>query len=576
MTPRVLVSTLCLSLAAVAAALLTARAQTAPQQATVQTPPRDVRPGAQAGTAVIRGRILAADTGRPLRRAQVRMTAPELGRDNRTISTDEDGRYEVTDLPAGRYTVNVTRSGYLPLRYGQRRPLEQGKPLQILDTDIVENVDFALPKMSLITGHVTDELGEPIAGVSMYAMRMMYLNGRQQLVPVNGDFARTDDAGDYRIVGLPPGTYIVQAKTNDKWTVDAGGREETMGYAPTYFPGTTNAPDARRITIGLGKEASNTDFALIPGRAATVSGTAFDSRGRPFDTVNLAQEVRGLNFGSFRTAGDAKVLPDGTFSIVNVAPGEYKLGAQRPGTPGSAGDAEVAIVPITVNGFDVENVAVTGSAGGSIIGKVIADEGVTARIPKVGVSVAERLLGQADPMLLGVYRTPGIAQVSDENTFAIAGVFGPARFAFTLPEGWRVKAVQHDGRDIIDLPIDPKSGEVMSGVEVVVTDRITTVTGRLSDETNAPVADGTVVVFSTDDTKWFEGSRFVRGSRPDQQGRFQIKGLPPGEYFAVAMDFVEEDTWNDPEYLRSLQNAAQKIRLVDGESQALALRLVTP
>src|SRR5213593_3813256 len=183
-------------------------------------PPRDVQV-AQTGTAVIGGRILAADTGRPLRRAQIRLTAPELGREPRTTSTDADGRYEFTELPAGRYTVTVSRSGYLTLQYGQRRPLEQGKPLQLADHQTVQDIDFALPKMSLITGRVTDELGDPIAGANVSAMRSAFWDGRRRLVPW-GPVARTDAGGEYRIAGLAPGTYVVVAKAADKWTVGDG------------------------------------------------------------------------------------------------------------------------------------------------------------------------------------------------------------------------------------------------------------------------------------------------------------------------------------------------------------------
>ena len=156
-------------------------------------PPRDARPGTQTGTTVIRGRIVAGDTGRPLRRAQVRITAPELGREGVAISTDADGRYEIADLPAGRYTLQVSRSGYLPLRYGQRRPLEQGKLLQLVDRQVIENVDFALPKSGLITGRITDELGDPMAGVLVAAMRSTYFDGRRRLA--SDAIARTDDEG---------------------------------------------------------------------------------------------------------------------------------------------------------------------------------------------------------------------------------------------------------------------------------------------------------------------------------------------------------------------------------------------
>src|SRR5262245_60169626 len=98
---------------------------------------RGDRPAMPAGTGVIRGRVVAADTGRPLRRVRVTITATELGGVPRNVSTDADGRYEMTELPAARFRVAASRSGYLTLLYGQRRPLEQGKPLEMLDGQVV-------------------------------------------------------------------------------------------------------------------------------------------------------------------------------------------------------------------------------------------------------------------------------------------------------------------------------------------------------------------------------------------------------------------------------------------------------
>src|SRR5205823_12276709 len=129
------------------------------------SPPRDGLPAPAQAAAVVRGRVTAADTGRPPRRAFIYLRSRGMERESRSTSTDADGRYEISELPAGRYSLEVTRGGYLSLRYGQRRPLEQGKPLQIADREVVEHVDFALPRMGVITGRVFDELGEPIEGV---------------------------------------------------------------------------------------------------------------------------------------------------------------------------------------------------------------------------------------------------------------------------------------------------------------------------------------------------------------------------------------------------------------------------
>src|SRR5213592_1579652 len=137
---------------------------TAPTFALCQPPPRDnPRPPLESGTAVMRGRVVAAENGRPLRRAQIRLTAPELGAGpGRVTSTDEEGRYEVDGLPAGHYIVRAARGGFLSLQFGQRRPSERGKTVEIANAQTVENVDFALPKMSVIAGRLADETGDPM------------------------------------------------------------------------------------------------------------------------------------------------------------------------------------------------------------------------------------------------------------------------------------------------------------------------------------------------------------------------------------------------------------------------------
>ena len=129
----------------------------------------------------------------------------------RTVSTNSQGRYEVRDLPAGRYTIRVTRSGYLSLELGQRRPLERGRPLQLADGQTIDSADFILPRMGVISGRVTDEVGEPIAGVTVWAFQTRYFQGRRQLVPNSGN-AQTDDTGQYRITSLNPGTYTLTAR----------------------------------------------------------------------------------------------------------------------------------------------------------------------------------------------------------------------------------------------------------------------------------------------------------------------------------------------------------------------------
>jgi protocatechuate 3,4-dioxygenase beta subunit len=550
--------------------------------------PRDQRPvSAQAGTAIVRGRVVAADTGRPLRRARITLNAPELGRDGRTTSTNLDGRYEITELPAARYTIRVTRSGFLPLQYGQRRPLEQGKPLQVHDKQLLDRIDFALPRSSVISGRITDELSDPVAEVQVFAMRLAYFQGRRRLIPASSP-TRTDDAGEYRLVGLVPGAYYVMAQLRETWTVTENGVEDMMGYATTYYPGAGALADARRIMVGVGQETSNTNFPLMPGRAASVSGTAFDSLGRPLGGRNVAmvQLVFGPTGGSFMLGGSASSAADGTFTIKNIPPGQYKLQVQAVADPfAPRGAQEVASIAVSLDGADLKDLVLTTSVGWTMSGHMSADGAMPPDTLRDRFRVAARPVDQDSspgppppppPPGGGGPGIPDSGRVKDDWTFSASGVHGAARLRVAVADGWSVKAILHDGRDITDAPVEKKSGEELTGVEVIVTSRVTTVSGQLVDGKGIPLTDGTVIVFADDSTKWFEESRWIRAVRPDQQGQYQIKGLPPGDYLAVAVDYVEDAIWNDAEYLESIRRYGQKVTLNESAAITLSLKLVTP
>jgi hypothetical protein len=133
-------------------------------------------------------------------------------REGRTVSTDTDGNFELDELPAGRYTIRVSRSSYVALSYGQRYPGELNVPVRVNVGETVQHINFVLPRAGVISGRVFDEVGDPIAGISIYSMQLRYYLGRRRLVPVETQ-SRTDDTGQFRLVGLTPGEYYVMASS---------------------------------------------------------------------------------------------------------------------------------------------------------------------------------------------------------------------------------------------------------------------------------------------------------------------------------------------------------------------------
>jgi hypothetical protein len=531
-------------------------------------PPRDAA-SEKKGTAAIKGKITNSE-GRPLRRVQVRLSGESVP-EGRLVSTNGLGQYEIRDLPAGRYSLNASRAGYLGMSYGQTRPGEPGRPIELSDGQMMEKVDLVLPHTALISGRVLDEAGEPLAGANVLVMQMRFFNGKRRLTPVRGNTI-TDDTGQYRLSGLEPGEYYVQASSRETWESDPP-EKQMLGFLPTFFPGSPNAAEAQRVRVRSGQDAVGTDISLQPGKVAHIAGTAFNSQGQPLagESVGLGLEIHGENFSSFSGGQNAKVNPDGTFMFRNVAPAEYHLSIRTPTTADRP--AEGANVIVSTTAGDVDGVNVVTSAAGAITGRVIVEDESALSTALTRMSVRPLPVDRDTAINSFVGQDNG--RVREDGMFELKGIVGSNRLGVgPLPDGWAIRRIDQAGRDYTTAPFDTQ-GQTLDGVSIVLTNRFPTVSGTLTDDTGNPAA-GAVILFPEDSSLWLDDLRTIRTARPDQSGVFTLKAVRPGEYFAIALPTVQNNQWNDPEYLESLRERAKRVSLKEGEKAQVALTVVVP
>jgi hypothetical protein len=204
----------------------------APHAAQQSAPPR------AAGTAVIVGRVVDADSGAPVPGAivELNVTPPRtasggdstitlnnvqsqggfvtigMGPGNATrVLTGADGQFAFRDVTAGRGDFDVTAQGYLGGAYHQLRPDGQGQPLDITDGQRISDVVLKMWRNGAISGRLTDEAGDPVVGARVQVMRRSSMGsaaGQWQLI-VGAQGHQTDDRGMYRVAGLLPGDYLV-------------------------------------------------------------------------------------------------------------------------------------------------------------------------------------------------------------------------------------------------------------------------------------------------------------------------------------------------------------------------------
>ena len=523
------------------------------------------------GTAVITGHVRSAD-GRPLRRAQIRATSGDP-REAVTTTTGLEGEYELTELPAGRYILEATRSGYLRVEYGAANFGERGTPIEVRAGSKVAKIDFLMPRAGVVSGRVTDETGEAVAGVDIRAMQMQFYRGRKRIVPVSTwpVHVDTDDSGQYRLTGLPPGEYFISGRLRESWMSD-DKEPQMLSYAPTYFPGTSEISEARRVKITAGQEAGAIDFMLVPMRAASLSGTAGASNGNPLTRgrIVLSQEIMGPTGGSsFPMTGSGVINDDGTWRIRDVAPGEYLIRAT-----GAAGDgpSEMGALPVTVSGADMEGLVISADPGGLIAGRIITDTGEPLPSSASRVRVAATSVSFSSD---GVPRIPGQDDgvAGADGAFTRKSVSGPVVIrVFSLPPVWAVKSLRIGSRDYTGLPVDVPPGQTLGDVTIVVSSRLPSLSGHAAGD-DGKSADATVVLFPVDPARWIEAAANQRMARPDRTGTYTFEMVRPGEYFVVALTAIEPWQMNDPEFLSTQRERATKIT-VGVEPVTLDLKVV--
>lgn len=501
------------------------------------------------GNGMIAGVVRAADTGLPIRGADIRLTGTGLRGGGlggvRGAFTDAEGRYEFNGLPDGGYALVASKVRYMTLTYGQTRAGEEGRAVQVTGGQRVENIDFTLPAGAVIVLRVGNRFGDPAAGYRVGLFQAKAGPGPRVLapLPVSSFASTTDDRGEIRLSGLAPGDYFVSAEAASAPPGTPGERE-----GQTFFPGTTVEAEAQPITVGLGEEVVY-GFDTMLSRTYRISGTIVGSA--PADDVRLERVTPGRVMILDFDLGSGK-----SFSRANLSSGEYLLTAHN--------SKEIGTLRVLLGSADLSDLVITMKPAMPIRGRVTFEGTAPRGVPQATFVVRPEREDNGISY---------IAQYQKEWTFEIPALTGSGVIRADLPRGWFLKSVLLDGRDVTDTALDFETYQGKP-LEVVVTQTATEISGRVADASGRAVTNYVAVAFAEDSRRWTPMTRGIVSVRPDQQGRFSIRGLPAGRYLVAAVDYLPPGQERDPRTLERLRSGAAAVALAEGATQDVTLTVV--
>ncbi len=551
-------------------------AEAQPQQ---PQPPRDRPPAPTVGTGAIKGHVIDGTTGLPLARARVRLQGAIQ---RPAVLTDAAGAFEFTKLPAAPYGLVADKSTYLTGRLPDpERSLRAMRQMFTLhEGKVIDDVTVKLYRSGVIAGRVVDAYGDPVESADV---RIVSAAKEGSRTGWRGG-AQTNDLGEFRISRLNAGRYLVAVMPprtfffEDPWTPSTERLPEPV---PTYYPGALSLDQAQPIALGKGQTVAGIEIVLAEGTPTLVSGVVISKEGPPAGGGGVNARSVGAEALPGSPGWSTGIRPDGTFRL-KLPPGEYVLEARaaRPGAgPRPPDDEQFGTARVSVSSETLEGVSIVIGRGATAAGRVVFEG--TAPQPANPGKLRLPLQSQDGTMCRA-----GEATIAADWSFRIEGLSGTCSAPMQNMFGrWTLKALMHRGQDLLDRPITFEPGQRFSDVHVVFTDRRTELTLGIAGEDGQPTRDYVAIVFSTDKERWSQPFRFLRtyvpptdeqimmmGSRrpatsstpqaavpPPNVSRQAMSGLPPGDYYAIAVDDISGEESRDPAVLERLISSATRV-----------------
>jgi protocatechuate 3,4-dioxygenase beta subunit len=508
----------------------------------------------------VAGKVVNSVTGDPVKKATVILRAQGGSgqRGSYAVETDSHGQFAIAEVEPGAYLISVDRPGFhFQARGATGAPpplttIEQGKDVKDLVVSLIPT--------GVIAGRVLDEDGDPVRGAEVQAMRAAYSGGKKEMTSVAQ--VTSNDIGEYRLYGLTPGAFYIQASPNDGESNDIHAGETIRGPrrretpAPTYFPSANDPARAVPIEVAPGAQLRGLDVRLRRQRLWSVR---VKLPSEPDEKHTYSGKVSSLTtrYVSARQFSDGDM-----FTFQGLAPGSYILTIiQAEGEKHS-----YARLPVDVVDADLDAAVPAFAPAVEVAGVVRADDQKLHPWENIRISLmSDAWDSDGDPN----------ATVGADGSFEIQNIAPDiyrltTRFIQPVPDAY-VKSAQVGDHDLVDWQLDLT--KPAGPLTILLGTDVGQIEGSVRNANGEPVVRARVnLIPYGDHSGRTDQTRFAFS---DEKGEFKFKSVAPAQYRIFAWEDVEVGRPQDPAFRKRFEKQSALVKMGPNGHEKIQVTAVT-
>ncbi len=513
----------------------------------------------------IAGTVVSKADGRPLARARITVRDAIDPKKFLSIVTAEDGKFEFTGLPAGKYSLTGARRGFISASYDQH---DQYSTAIVTGAELdTETLVLRLAPDAVITGKVLDEFGEPVRHATVQLYFDDHSRGVDQIRQSRG--AQTDDLGEYEFTPLRPGTYFLSVNGTPWYAVhppseaaSSGLRGSELGsesgsesvtdqqtespaaidrsldvaYPITYYPDARDADDAMPIPI-RGGERVEADFHLSPVPSLRLRFRTLDNGKHGYSFPQLEQPTFDGSTTSVQGSGVNVVAP-GVMEIAGIPAGRYNV---------RLGGGTVS----QMNGVDLEKDGEEIDASKS---EAVSSVKFSVQIPGEPTLPPHLTVG-----LRSGNRMVAASQAVDSKGEAELQQVTVGKYEVMVWGGDKPYSISHisaEGAELTGHTLNLAAGSAAS-VSLTLVGGSVEVQGTAKSAGKAVAGAMVVLVPQSPDTD----HDLFRRDQSDLDGTFSLHNVVPGPYTLLAIENGWDLDWSQPGVIGAYLKRGRKIQV---------------